>query len=120
LNAQPPGCFGNESGCGTAVRLEGEAPAACDSPEIRRDALQVCGYDLQADYARILSYLPRSLPGSASILPAAQGLGPLQDADFVRPGDGILAGGNAQFPVGGLGVGLDRVQRQVEFLADLA
>jgi hypothetical protein len=44
---------------------------------------------------------------------------PLQDADFVRLGDGILAGGNAQLPVGGLGVGLDRVRRQAEFLADL-
>jgi hypothetical protein len=30
-----------------------------------------------------------------------QGLGPLQDADFVCPGDGIVAGGNAQFPVDG-------------------
>jgi hypothetical protein len=47
------------------------------------------------------------LPG---VTPGGSSAGPLQDADVATPGDGIIAGRNVEFPVDGLGVGLDGVR----------
>ena len=69
-------------------------------------------------YARTLSYLPRSLPGAASILPSRTGSDRYRTPISCALAMASWRGGNAQFPVDGLGVGLDRIRANAPIAAD--